>query len=119
MGKQGAEIAVTFKNRNVLFFRIQPQVGIVWKHVTFGESDLQDGRKEYEKLILACAMGDSTLFVSAEEHMTAWQLLSPVLAHWETTSPEDFPNYSAGALGPIAADCLLEPEHQWETLFHE
>ena len=138
LAKQATEIIVTFKKSgiaqdeaNALIIRIQPNPGIFLKmaakvpgmqnqlqQVHFGyrpeEAFKKASPEAYEKLIYDCANGDSSLYVKGEEQIAAWQLLTPVLNHWKTHPPKDFPNYRAGSWGPEAADQLLRKNgHEW------
>jgi glucose-6-phosphate 1-dehydrogenase len=51
--------------------------------------------------------GDATLFMRADQVEAAWGVVMPILENWESTPPEDFPNYPAGTWGPDAATQLL------------
>jgi glucose-6-phosphate 1-dehydrogenase len=61
----------------------------------------------YETLIYDCMIGDATLFQRADTVEAGWQAVQPILDAWANNPPQDFPNYSAGGDGPIAADALL------------
>ncbi len=140
--KQTTEIVITFKNgnsstdqvANALFIRIQPNTGLFLKilsktptlyndakPVTFGYNiDAYFGRQSseaYENLLYSCIIGDSSLYVRAEEQLAAWRLLTPVLDYWKSQTHEDIQNYEAGTWGPTAAERLLrENGHQWRLL---
>lgn len=138
--KQTTEIVVTFKAKpdqaaNVMFIRIQPNMGVFLKTlakvpglfskslkpVISGytiESNFGLASPEaYEKLIYDSIHGDSSLFVQAEEQIAAWRLLTPVLQHWQKKTIANFPNYDAGTWGPDEADLLLHDQgHHWELL---
>lgn len=142
LAKQTTEIAVTFKkNRlsdnqdpNVLFIRIQPNAGIFLKtvskvpgfynhlsSVTFGYNpdDIFEtsSPEAYERVIFDCAKGSDYLFVTAEEQIAAWRLLTPILDYWKTHFPDNFPNYEAGTWGPKEANqMLLKDGYQWQLL---
>lgn len=142
LAKSTTEIAITFKKghlsqnqeSNVLFIRIQPHAGIFLKTISkvpgfchrlqpvvFGYKPDEIFRKPspdaYERMIFDCIKGNCNLFVSAEEQIAAWRLLTPVLNYWKEHVPEDFPNYESGAWGPQAADEMLFREgHQWHLL---
>ncbi len=62
----------------------------------------------YETLLLDVLRGDATLFMRADQVEAAWSVVMPLLEHWASVPPDDFPNYAAGAWGPPAADALLE-----------
>jgi glucose-6-phosphate 1-dehydrogenase len=120
---------------NVLVVRIQPDEGITLKFETkvpgmalsnrtvnmdfrYGTSFAEDTPLAYERLLLDCMLGDSTLFIRADEAETAWEALTPLLNRWESVPPgENFPNYVAGSWGPASADRLLEKPHRaWRRL---
>jgi glucose-6-phosphate 1-dehydrogenase len=138
LAKQVTEIAITFKkatlpknlDSNVLFIRIQPNVGIYFKNnskvlgfkpIVFGyKPNAFFGRafpEAYEKLICGCTSGDQSFFVDVQEQLAAWRLLTPVLAYWKEHTPEKFPNYDAGSWGPAEADQMLICNgHEWQLL---
>jgi glucose-6-phosphate 1-dehydrogenase len=60
----------------------------------------------YERLILDCMLGDSTLFTRADEVEEQWALVDAMVAPWKRDRP-GFPNYAAGTWGPPASDELL------------
>jgi glucose-6-phosphate 1-dehydrogenase len=71
----------------------------------------------YETLLWDVMNDDPTLFMRADQVEAAWQVLMPVLEAWAESSPEDFPNYSAGSWGPKAADELLAHQgHAWRPV---
>jgi glucose-6-phosphate 1-dehydrogenase len=61
----------------------------------------------YETLLYDVMIGDTTLFMRADQSLTAWQLLAPVLDTWENVPSADFPNYAAGSWGPEPAEALI------------
>jgi glucose-6-phosphate 1-dehydrogenase len=70
----------------------------------------------YETLLLDVMLGDTTLFMRADQTEEAWAILAPVLDAWDAIKPTDFPNYPAGTWGPEAAESLLAKEgHSWTT----
>src|SRR5439155_3545104 len=119
---------------NVLVLRIQPNEGISLRagvkvpgptiqirsinlDFLYGLSFGADQPEAYERLLLDCMLGDSTLFTRGDEVETAWRLLTPILEAWAENPPSDFPNYGAGTWGPAAADRLLEDDgRQWRRL---
>jgi glucose-6-phosphate 1-dehydrogenase len=60
----------------------------------------------YERLILDCLLGDSTLFTRSDEVEEQWSLVDAIVAFWKRDRPA-FPNYAAGTWGPTASDELL------------
>ncbi|HLZ07384.1 MAG TPA: glucose-6-phosphate dehydrogenase, partial [Chloroflexota bacterium] len=110
---------------NVLVLRIQPNEGIGLRagakvpgptiQISSINLDfmygLQFGVEQpeaYERLLLDCMLGDSTLFTRSDEVEVAWKVLMPILDAWHATPPEGFPNYAAGSWGPDAAQALIE-----------
>lgn len=138
---QVTEIVITFKAQpgktsNILYIRIQPNMGTYLRVMTkapgilndrllpvnFGyTSDANFGLpipEAYEKLVYDAIQGDDSLFVKATELIEAWKLLSPILKHWQAHSPrQNFPNYQSGSWGPNEADEMLQENgHQWILL---
>jgi glucose-6-phosphate 1-dehydrogenase len=64
-------------------------------------------RTGYETLLYDIMIGDATLFQRADNVEAGWKVVQPILDHWATQRPNDFPNYPAGSQGPAAADALL------------
>ena len=70
----------------------------------------------YERLLLDCILGDSTLYARRDMAERGWEIVTPILEEWATTKP-DFPNYEAGTWGPKASDDLLGREdRRWRRL---
>ncbi len=145
--KRTTEIAVTFKHppgvlfqerdhheANVLAIRIQPDEGIGLKincKVPGPYSPIQPVKMDfryssffgtsppeaYERLIIDCMAGDTTLFARQDEVFASWKLLTPLLDEWARTKAEDFPNYQSGTWGPASADALLAQDgRKWRLL---
>jgi glucose-6-phosphate 1-dehydrogenase len=109
---------------NVLVIRIQPDEGITLKfgakvpgqltRIRWVNMDFRYGSsfgvappEAYERLLLDCILGDSTLYARRDMAERGWEIVMPILEHWEETQP-DFPNYEAGTWGPSEADELIE-----------
>jgi len=120
---------------NVLILRLQPDEGMTLRFeakapgmsmdirdvkmdFSYGTSFSQDAPEAYERLLLDCMLGDSTLFIRGDEAEAAWSALMPVLDAWESTPPEEpFPNYEVGTWGPDSVDKLLvKPWRKWRRL---
>jgi glucose-6-phosphate 1-dehydrogenase len=138
--KRTTEIAVFFKEapnvlfnaispneKNALVFRIQPDEGICVKinsKVPGGRFLLQPVKMDfryssyfgttppeaYERLLCDCMLGDQTLFARQDEVLASWGLLQPILEHWQSSPPTDFPNYPAGTWGPEEANKMIHRE---------
>ena len=118
---------------NVLTLRIQPDEGISLKFGAkvpgptiriqgvnmdffYGSTFADQSPEAYERLVLDCLHGDSTLFTRHDEVETAWGLVSSLLNAWaRETLP--IPVYPAGSAGPEEAMALLEREgRRWRRL---
>jgi glucose-6-phosphate 1-dehydrogenase len=61
----------------------------------------------YETLILDVMLGDTTLFMRADQVEAAWDILMPVINAWSADTAVQFPNYASGSAGPEKAELLL------------
>lgn len=61
----------------------------------------------YETLLLDALEGDPTLFIRGDQAEAAWEVIMPILKHWENNKAGDFPNYEPGSWGPAGADELI------------
>lgn len=111
---------------NQLVIRIQPDEGITLRvaakvpgQVTrvrdvnmdfrYGASFGVQLAEAYERLILDCILGDSTLYARKDMTERGWELVMPILNEWAATKKEaPFPNYEAGSWGPEASNEILE-----------
>jgi glucose-6-phosphate 1-dehydrogenase len=102
---------------NQLVIRIQPDEGITLRvaakvpgQVTrirdvnmdfrYGASFGVQLAEAYERLILDCILGDSTLYARKDMTERGWELVMPILDEWAAHKDDaDFPNYEAGSLG--------------------
>jgi glucose-6-phosphate 1-dehydrogenase len=121
-------------NSNWLILRVQPDEGIAlefaakrpgltmqlspvsmdFAYKTFFSMAPSTG---YETLLYDCMIGDATLFQRADMVEAGWQAVQPILDAWTKVRPTDFPNYSAGGVGPAAADELLARDGRaWRPL---
>lgn len=118
---------------NVLVIRIQPNEGITlrfgaklpgqamrirWVNMDFryGSSFGVEPPEAYERLLLDCMLGDSTLYARRDMTERGWEIVTPMLAAWKQPAT-DFPNYEAGTWGPQAADELIERDgRRWRRL---
>jgi len=109
---------------NMLVIRIQPDEGILIKfgmkvpgagfkvqnvNMDFHYTDLTDTNllKAYEKLLLDCMLGDSTLFIRADAVEACWRFIQPILDEWEENPEIKVYGYPAGTWGPECADDLI------------
>ncbi|MBC7932386.1 MAG: glucose-6-phosphate dehydrogenase [Rubrivivax sp.] len=103
---------------NQLVIRIQPDEGITMRvaakvpgQVTrirdvnmdfrYGASFGVQLAEAYERLILDCILGDSTLYARKDMTERGWEIVMPILDYWAANKSEaTFPNYEAGSWGP-------------------
>lgn len=118
---------------NVLVIRIQPNEGITlrfgaklpgqalrirWVNMDFryGASFGVKPPEAYERLLLDCMLGDSTLYARRDMVERGWEIVAPILEAWRQPAP-DFPNYAAGTWGPRSAFDLIERDgRSWRKL---
>jgi glucose-6-phosphate 1-dehydrogenase len=128
-----ASTAVETLEPNLLLLRIQPDEGaslrflakvpgpqidlrVVSMDFAYGSAFLRPSPEAYERLLLDALLGDSTLFTRWDEVERAWEILDPLIHHWESTA-DDLHEYPAGTWGPPAADQVLEREgREWRRL---
>ena len=115
--------------RNAFVVRIQPDEGLTMRFgskvpgtameirdVTmdfgYGHSFTEDAPEAYERLILDVLVGDPPLFPRRESIELSWEILDPVLDHWESHgAPEGYPS---GTWGPESSDAMLARDgRQW------
>jgi len=118
---------------NVLVIRIQPNEGISLRFAAklpgqalrirsvnmdfrYGSSFGVKPPEAYERLLLDCMLGDSTLYARRDMVERGWEIVTPILEAWKKPAP-DFPNYEAGSWGPRAAFELIERDgREWRKL---
>jgi glucose-6-phosphate 1-dehydrogenase len=123
----GAEL-MDMLSPNQLIIRIQPDEGITLRFAakvpgqsTFIRDVNMDFRygasfgvqlaEAYERLLLDCILGDSTLYARKDMTERGWEIVMPILEEWAATKDQvDFPNYEAGTWGPKAAHNVIERE---------
>lgn len=116
---------------NQLIIRIQPDEGILLNFgmklpgagydvktvgMDFHYSDLSSVYlpSAYERLLLDCMLGDSTLFSRGDNVEKAWEFVQPILDEWEKNDTVPLYGYPAGTWGPREADELIEtPGKTW------
>lgn len=122
--------AVTGAEPNVLVLRIQPDEGIFLRfgakvpghdirirpvEMSFRYRSFFDGSlpEAYERLLLDCMLGDSTLFMRRDEVEAAWAVVTSILEGW-ASQPEAEPYpYAPGTWGPPQAEALLARDGRW------
>lgn len=114
-------------DENQLVIRIQPDEGILLKtkmkvpgsgyqvknvNMDFHYSQLQDTYlpEAYERLLLDCMIGDSTLYIRGDALEATWKFVQPLLDFWDKNPDAPLHGYPAGSWGPQFADDLIEGE---------
>ncbi|HSB77374.1 MAG TPA: glucose-6-phosphate dehydrogenase [Candidatus Methylomirabilis sp.] len=93
-----------------------PQISLVPARLGFSyrEAFGVDPAEAYERLLLDCMLGDSTLFIRRDEVETAWGLVSPILETWAAAGRTGLAYYPAGTWGPTEADRFIQAGgHEW------
>jgi glucose-6-phosphate 1-dehydrogenase len=111
---------------NQLIIRIQPDEGITLRFAAkvpgqvtnirdvnmdfrYGASFGIQLAEAYERLLLDCILGDSTLYARKDMTERGWELVMPILEEWAATKAQvNFPNYEAGTWGPKESHDLIE-----------
>jgi len=119
---------------NRLIINIQPKEGIVLRFQAkqpgkgmrlqtvnmdfyYDEAFHVEPPEAYETLLYDVMLGDSTLFMRADQEHVAWSLIDPVLSAWTNTPSADFPNYAAGTWGPETAETLIARDgRSWHSV---
>jgi glucose-6-phosphate 1-dehydrogenase len=119
---------------NVLAMHIQPDEGMslrfsakvpgasmeirpVHMNFLYGASFGTASPDAYERLLLDCMLGDSTLFTRRDEVEAEWAFITRILEGWQQAPRPAFPNYEAGTWGPAAADDLMQGDgRRWRRL---
>ena len=110
---------------NQLVIRIQPDEGILLKigmkvpgqgfdvqnvNMDFHYKDLSNQRipTAYERLLLDCMQGDSTLYTRGDAVEQIWKNIAPIQEAWNNDHSIKLYGYPAGTWGPEHADDLIE-----------
>lgn len=112
---------------NQLILRIQPNEGVLMKfgmkvpgagfrvqevNMDFHYKDLADTYipEAYQRLLLDCMQGDSTLYTRGDAVEAAWKFVDPILNAWKDKKDIPLHGYPCGTWGPEVADNLIEGE---------
>jgi len=115
---------------NMLVIRIQPDEGILLKfgmkvqgagfkvqdaNLDFYYKDLSESYipEAYQRLLLDCMQGDSTLYTRGDAVEAAWRFLDPVLEAWKKYKDIPLHGYPCGTWGPEVADAMFEEGYCW------
>jgi glucose-6-phosphate 1-dehydrogenase len=93
-----------------------PRISLVPANLGFVYRDTfrVEPAEAYERLLLDCMLGDSTLFIRRDEVEAAWALVTPMLEAWAAQGQDGLASYPSGTWGPPEADRLIEADgRQW------
>jgi len=114
--------------QNALVIRVQPDEGVtirfgakipgtsmevrdVTMDFGYGHAFTENSPEAYERLLLDVLLGEPPLFPRQREVELSWQILDPVLAHWEGRPIE---SYRPGSWGPPSADAMMAADgREW------
>ena len=116
---------------NILIFRIQPNEGVLLKfglkvpgagnkvkdvNMDFQYDDLtQDYVPDaYERLILDCMQGDSTLYARGDGVENSWKFINPILKIWQDNPKNTHLWLSCGTWGPEHINELIDGKNGLE-----
>ncbi len=117
---------------NMIILRIHPDAGIAidfgmkipgggYKvqnvNMDFHYSDLLESKipEAYERLLLDCMIGDSTLYARADAVKASWKFVDPILTAWKENPDIPLYFYGANTWGPAEADSLFgDKKVKWQ-----
>ena len=96
---------------NLLFYAKKPGLKMELAPVTmqfeYNEAYEVPTPEAYETLLLDAMVGNAALYMRADQVELAWDLMMPILNHWENTPLKESEIYSPGTWGPKASHTLL------------
>ncbi len=120
---------------NMIVLRIHPDAGVAIDfgmkipgagfkvqnvNMAFHYSDLADKKiaEAYERLILDCMIGDSTLYARADAVKASWKFVDPILSAWKTNPDIPLYFYECNTWGPKESNTLFaDPYVKWREPF--
>jgi glucose-6-phosphate 1-dehydrogenase len=123
------------QSTNMIILRISPDAGVAvdfgmkipgagYKvqnvNMAFHYSDLASNKisEAYERLLLDCMIGDSTLYARADAVKASWKFVDPILQTWKTNSDIPLYFYECNTWGPKEANALFgNKELKWRAPF--
>lgn len=123
------------QSTNMIILRINPDAGVAvdfgmkipgagYKvqnvNMAFHYSDLAHTKisEAYERLLLDCMIGDSTLYARADAVRASWKFIDPILQTWKANADIPIYFYDCNTWGPKEADFLFgNKELKWRPPF--
>ncbi|GBU07683.1 glucose-6-phosphate 1-dehydrogenase [Bacteroidales bacterium] len=114
---------------NQLILRIHPDEGILLKsgmkipgagykvksvNMDFHYKNLEETYVPgaYERLLLDCMCGDTTLYTRGDALENAWKFVQPIIDFWKNNPDAPLHGYPCGSWGPAESDELIEDKLQ-------
>lgn len=122
---------------NLIILRIHPDAGVAvdfgmkipgqgYKvqnvNMAFHYSDLAEKKisEAYERLLLDCMTGDSTLYARADAVKASWKFVDPILQAWKNNPEIPLYFYEAGTWGPNESNALFGDKFvKWRQPFEK
>jgi glucose-6-phosphate 1-dehydrogenase len=122
---------------NMIILRIHPDAGVAIDfgmkipgagfkvqnvNMAFHYSDLAEKKisEAYERLLLDCMIGDSTLYARADAVKASWKFVDPILQAWKTNPEIPMYFYESGTWGPNESNKLFKDEYmKWRQPFEK
>lgn len=112
---------------NMIILRIHPDAGIAIDFgmkipgagykvqnvdMAFKYADLAEKKipEAYERLLLDCMIGDSTLYARADAVKTSWKFIDPIIHAWENNPDIPLYFYESNTWGPKEANKLFDDQ---------
>jgi len=123
------------QSTNMIILRISPDAGVAvdfgmkipgagYKvqnvNMAFHYSDLTQSKisEAYERLLLDCMIGDSTLYARADAVKASWKFVDPIIHAWKTNPEIPLYFYECNTWGPKEANTLFNnKELKWRAPF--
>jgi len=122
---------------NLIILRIHPDAGVAIDfgmkipgagfkvqnvNMAFHYSDLAEKKiaEAYERLLLDCMIGDSTLYARADAVKASWKFVDPILQAWKNNPEIPLYFYESGTWGPVESNKLFDDKYvKWRQPFEK
>lgn len=122
---------------NMIILRIHPDAGVAIDfgmkvpgagyrvhnvNMAFHYSDLTENKisEAYERLLLDCMTGDSTLYARADAVKASWKFVDPIIKAWQEDPEIPLYDYACNSWGPAEANNLFADKYtQWREPFEK
>jgi glucose-6-phosphate 1-dehydrogenase len=123
------------QSTNMIILRIHPDAGVAvdfgmkipgagYKvqnvNMAFHYSDLAENKisEAYERLLLDCMIGDSTLYARADAVKASWKFVDPILQAWKNNTDIPLYFYECNTWGPNESNALFgDKQLKWRVPF--